>query len=119
LLQPAPSPSLFWAWPKSQTAPSTFVIRRSPSCCCPRQRSCWVCVLEHLDDASTRAPSTASTTSTSTSATKALKGYHLHESPVEAFAPMVPTAGGWSPLFSSLTVRVAAATTAGMLEYRW
>jgi hypothetical protein len=47
----------------------------------------------------------------------ALKGYRLHESPVEAFAPMFRLRGDTSPLFSSLTVRVAAATTAGVLEY--
>jgi len=37
----------------------------------------------------------------------------MHKSPVEAFAPVFRLRGDTSPLFSSLSVRVATATTAG------
>ena len=40
----------------------------------------------------------------------------MHKSPVEAFAPVFRLRGDTSPLFSSLSVRVATATTAGGLS---
>jgi hypothetical protein len=36
---PSLPPSLFWVWPKLQSTPSTVVILRSMSCCCPQQEA--------------------------------------------------------------------------------
>ena len=57
--------------------------------------------------------STASTMSTSISATSALRGYHLHELLQSKHSHRRSDCGGISPLFSSLSVRVATATTVG------
>jgi hypothetical protein len=68
--------------PKPRRLPSS-----SPHCLAAvlRKKLLSLCT-EHLDDTLTHTPSTALTTSTSTSAITVQKGYHLHESPVEAFA---------------------------------